>query len=57
MFPSKITDHVAQGLARLTSRWSGMPRARRWLTVYLKEIQRLEDALWDLIEQDFLENA
>lgn len=57
MFPRKITDHAAQGLARLTSRWTNMPRARRWLGVYLREIQALEDAIWDLLDLDFLDSA
>lgn len=55
-YPSKITNHVEQGLALLTSRWSNMPRVRQWLSVYLLEIQELEDLIWETIE-DFLDTA
>ena len=59
---TRITDHVARGIARLTHRWTrpivdtvdGVTATRssrtvRVLTPWLQQVQELEDAIWSVL--------
>lgn len=43
------TTHVADGLARLTQRWRGLPAVEALLSSHLVEVQEIEDALWSIL--------
>lgn len=43
-----VTDHVAAGVSLLTREWSTKPRIRAVLASYLRRVQDVEDAAWDL---------
>lgn len=53
----RVTDHVEQGLKLLISQYKGKPRLRAWLTSYLRQVQLLQDAVWDVLEKRWLDNA
>lgn len=53
--PSK--DHVARGLSRLIQKYKGKPRFEGLLSSYLRRVQELEDAIWEVIEYRLLTNA
>lgn len=55
--PSRNTQIVAQGLARLASKYVTQPNMRAMLAVYLQPAQDLEDAIWDVIEGRVLATA
>lgn len=44
-----ITDHVAAGVALLTSRWRELPGVAGVLTSWLEEVQELEDAVAEVM--------
>lgn len=45
-----VSDHVAQGIARLLEQYKRSTRFIALLTVYLERTQALEDALWEVLE-------
>ena len=52
MVPDPITDHVARGLARLTSKYASAedaPQLQALISSYLAQVQEIEDALWDAL--------
>lgn len=55
--PSKSSDHVKRGLARLLQQYKGKPRFEGLLRSYLNRIQELEDAIWEVILYRLLEDA
>ena len=48
---SPITDHTAQGLARLIEQYKKASLFKAWLSTYLDRIQILEGAIWEVIEK------
>lgn len=46
---TEVTDHVAGGLALLTSQFRGQPAARAVLASWIAQVQDLETALFDLL--------
>ncbi len=48
-------DYVAQGLLRIIEQYKGKPRLAAWITSYLEEIQELEDAMWQVVTERWLE--
>lgn len=57
MATTKIEDHVARGLARLPMQFKGKPNFESFLTVLLTPIQRVEDALWQLLTERGIDTA
>jgi hypothetical protein len=54
---TKITDHVEQGLALLLSQYKDKPRLAALLSSYLRRVQELEDAIWDVLVKRLIDNA
>lgn len=54
---TKIDDHVEQGLALLLGQHKGKPRIAALLTVYLRRVQELEDAIWDVLVKRLIDSA
>ena len=48
---SKNSDHVAQGLANLIEQFKGKVVVEQLLSIYLGQIQEMEDALSDLLTE------
>lgn len=48
--PERVTDHAEQGLTFLPPWAWGKPRLAAWLVSYLREVQNLEDLLWDILD-------
>lgn len=53
----KIDDHVEQGLDRLIDQYKRKPIFEAWARSYLRGVQRLEDAIWDVIFARMLDRA
>jgi hypothetical protein len=53
----RIPDHDAQGQALLIEQFQGKPRLEAWLRSYLRQVQLLEDATYDVLIKRLLENA
>jgi hypothetical protein len=45
----RIDNHVEQGLARLISQYQNAVQFKLWISVYLRQIQRIEDGIWEVI--------
>lgn len=45
----RVTTHVEDGLDLLLDQFKGKPRLRGWLASYLRQVQLLEDAIYDVI--------
>lgn len=54
---TKVTGHLAEGLALLTSRFRGKPAIEGLLGAWLEQVQDVEDALWQLLTETTLETA
>jgi hypothetical protein len=54
---TKIDDHVEEGLALLLGQYKGKPRIAALLTVYLRRVQELEDAIFDVLVKRLIDNA
>lgn len=54
---ARVKDHVDQGLDRLLTQYKGKPRLAAWLTSYLRQVQRLDDAAYDVIWKRLIEYA
>lgn len=50
-------DHVGDGLSKLLAQFQGLPRYTAFVTALLKQIQKLEDVLWDLYLGDWIDTA
>lgn len=46
---AKITDHEGEAVARIPSRWYGLPNFEALVRAFVAPIQTLEDALWELL--------
>lgn len=46
---AKITDHAGEAVARIPSRWYGLPNFEALVRAFVAPIQTLEDALWELL--------
>lgn len=57
MIPTKQTRHVEDGTNKLTGAWWNKPRAAALLASYLKQIQQIENAYYDVLIARLLENA
>lgn len=57
MIPTVIDDHTAQGLARLIEKYKDKSKLRALLSSYLNRIQEIEDLLWEIINEQLLDNA
>lgn len=54
---ARITDHVEQGLALLITQYRGKPRLAAWTSAYLRQVQVLEDAIYDVLIKRMIDNA
>lgn len=45
----KVLDHEDQGVALFIDQFKGKPRLEAWAKAYLRQVQRLEDACWDVL--------
>lgn len=54
---ARVTDHVEQGLERLLVQYKNKPRLRAWLSAYLKQVQDLEDAIFEMRVKRFIDSA
>lgn len=57
MLPVKETQHVKKARALLIEQYKGRPIIQGFLDSYIKRIQDLEDALWDIINSRRLDLA
>lgn len=48
--PVQIFDHAAQGLTRLLEQFKDQPRLTALARSYLNQIQKLENAIWEVIQ-------
>lgn len=53
----KYLAHVSEGLARLLTQYQEKPVLRGWLKAYLKQVQLLEDATYDVIVKRLIDVA
>jgi hypothetical protein len=54
---TKIEDHVQQGLGLLISQYRDKPRITALLSSYLRRVQELEDAIFDVLVARLIDNA
>jgi len=54
---TRVTDHVEQGLALLLDQYKRKPRIEAWVRSYLRQVQVLEDAAFDVRVKRLLDNA
>lgn len=54
---TKIEDHVQQGLGLLLSQYKEKPRIAALLSSYLRRVQELEDAIFDVLIKRLIDNA
>lgn len=54
---SQDTEHVNQALARLIEQYVGKPRVEALLSIFVNQVQDLEDALWQLATERFVDTA
>jgi hypothetical protein len=52
-----MLDHVEQGLDRLLDQYKGKPRIAGWIKAYLRQVQQLEDAAYDVLIKRLIDNA
>lgn len=57
MVPSRVSDHVEKGLALTLSQYRARPIFELWLVSYLRQVQCLEDAAYDVILSRFVDRA
>lgn len=50
-------DHRSDGLAKLLGQFHGMPRIEAVLGAFLDQIQKIEDVLWELYTEDWIDTA
>lgn len=54
---ARVDDHVASGLALLLSQYQGKPRLETYLSIFLRRVQELEDAVWDVLISRLIDTA
>lgn len=52
-----VTDHVERGLSRLIEQYKGKPRIEAYVRSFLKEVQALSDAAWDVLTSRLVDTA
>lgn len=52
-----VTDHVERGLSRLIEQYQGRPRLEAWVRSYLREVQALSDAAWDVLVSRLIDDS
>lgn len=52
-----VTDHADRAIARLVQQLQGKPRLASLLRAFVGEVQAVEDALWQVLEQRLLDTA
>jgi len=55
--PAPSKDHVKRGLARFLQQYKNKPNLAALLSSYLRRVQELEDAAWEVILYRLLDNA
>lgn len=55
--PTLFTTHVSQGLKRLLVQFQGQPNFEGQLTSFLNQVQEIEDMLYSLIVERYLDDA
>ncbi len=53
----KVLDHEDQGIALFIDQFKGKPRLEAWAKAYLRQVQKLENASWDVLLLRFLDSA
>lgn len=53
----RIISHVGDGLDRLLTQYKGRPRLKGWASAYLRQVQVLEDAAYDVLIARMIDNA
>lgn len=53
----KVLDHADQGVARLLTQYRRRPLIDAWARAYLNQVQKLEDACWEVIIARFIDSA
>lgn len=51
------TDHIEDALSLLLGQYQGRLRLEAWLASYIRRVQELEDATWDVINKRLIDNA
>jgi hypothetical protein len=54
---TKITTHVSQGLELLLQQFVGKTNLAGLLTIFLNQVQHVEDAVWDVLDRIPYQNA
>lgn len=54
---TKISTHVRDGLGLLLGQYKGRPRLAALISSYLRRVQELEDAAWDVRVKRFVDDA
>lgn len=57
MVPYRVPNHVEKGLDLVLSQYRNRPIFLAWLASYLRQVQLLEDATYDVIVSRFLDRA
>lgn len=55
--PIRSTDHEVRGPRRLLEQFKERPKLEAWLGTYLRQVQKLEDATWEVIDLRLLDAA
>lgn len=53
----RVPDHVDQGLALLLTQFRNKPRLAGWIKSYLRQVQLLEDEIYDVIIKRMIDRA
>jgi len=54
---ARVVDHVEQGLDLLITQYIGRTRMENWLAAYLRQVQQLEDAIYDVLIKRMIDIA
>jgi hypothetical protein len=54
---TKVEIHVEDGLGKLLEQYNEKPRIKAWISSYLKQVQLLEDEIWEVFLTRLLEHA
>lgn len=54
---ARVDDHVQSGLDLLISQYRGKPRLEALIASYLRRVQELEDAAWDVLISRLIDTA
>jgi hypothetical protein len=53
----RVIDHTEQGLGLLITQYRGKPLLKAWASAYLRQVQLLEDAIFDVLIKRMLDKA